>query len=94
MSGALHFLPRFGPLSCVLCIASLAVSCVLRLFPLPDVFYTLRFSSYFLLCPMSGFHSRLGAIDLPVLFFFMVSLDKQLYIELAANQYRCLVSFV
>ncbi len=38
-----------------------------------------------------GFRSRSRAVDLLVFLLYIVSLDKQLYVELAVNQYRCLV---
>ncbi len=38
-----------------------------------------------------GFRSRSSAVDLLVLWLYIVSIDKQLYIELAVNKYRCLV---
>ncbi len=38
-----------------------------------------------------GFRSCSSKVDLLVFSLYIVSLDKQLYVELAINQYRCLV---
>lgn len=40
------------------------------------------------------FCSRLGVVNLFVFSLYIVNLDKQLYVELETNQYRCLVSLV
>ena len=43
---------------------------------------------------LSGFCSCSGAVDLLVFSLYIVNLDKQLYVELRANQYKCLVGLV
>ncbi len=49
---------------------------------------------YYVFCLISrplGFRSYSSAVDLLVLLLYIVSLDKQSYVEQAVNQYRCLV---
>ena len=43
---------------------------------------------------LSGFRSCSGEVDLLVFSLYIVSLDKQSYVELGANQYKCLVGLV
>lgn len=43
---------------------------------------------------LSEFCSHLGAINLLVFSLHIVSLDKQLYIELETNKYKCFVDLV
>ncbi len=50
----------------------------------------LRYVSRLVSRPL-GFCFRLSVVDLLVFLLYIISLDKQSYVELVVNQYRCLV---
>ncbi len=92
-----------GLVSCASLTSSLAfaylVHCVSRLvfvlvsytfLALSLVLCLVHYVSHLVSRPL-GFRSRLSVVDLLVFSLYIVSLDKQSYVELAVNQYRCLV---
>lgn len=87
-------------LMCILCVASLTLSLAFALWLvrciscLASCLCLMSCALCFSPCLLSSFRSRLSAVDLLILILYMVSLDKQLYVRLIANQYRCFVSLV
>lgn len=78
VSCTLYLLSRLLRLHSIFCIASLALSLA----------FCLRRCIFLLVSCLSGFHFCLSIVDLLVFFLYIVSFDKQFYVELAANQYR------
>lgn len=78
---ALHLLPRLSLLCFILCNVSLASSLALCLM---HCIFHLASRSW-------DFHSHLSIVDLLLFSYNIVSLDKQSYVELTANKYRCFI---
>lgn len=87
MLSALHLSPCFLPLPYVLCILFFALFFIFALCLIRYVFCLV----FYLVSYLSNFRSCLSAVDLLIFSFYIVNLDKQFYIELAANQCKCFV---
>lgn len=88
-------------LSDILCIVSLALSLAfassLALRLVRCVSRVLSGLMHYIFCRVSrllGSGSRLSVVNLLVFSLYIIGLDKQSYVELAADQYRCFVGFV
>ncbi len=79
-------------MSCALCLLPLLCLCVLSVMFLA-LSFTLCLFCYVscLVSYLFSFYSFLKIGDLIIFLFYIISLDKQLYVELVVNQYRCLV---